>query len=44
MMPTELQVKKVDYMLEMRASGRDKVQDYADKFGVPFYPVKNHGT
>ena len=25
-------------MLEMRASGRDKVQDYADKFGVPFYP------
>ena len=21
----------------MRASGRDKVQDYADKFGVPFY-------
>ncbi|MBS5344063.1 MAG: NADP-specific glutamate dehydrogenase [Clostridium sp.] len=30
--------EKVDYMLEMRASGRDKVQDYADKFGVPFYP------
>ncbi len=29
--------EKVDYMLEMRASGRDKVQDYADKFGVPFY-------
>ena len=24
-------------MLEMRSSGRDKVQDYADKFGVPFY-------
>ena len=21
----------------MRSSGRDKVQDYADKFGVPFY-------
>lgn len=30
--------EKVDYMLEMRASGRDRVQDYADKFGVPFYP------
>ena len=30
--------EKVDYMLEMRAYGRDKVQDYADKFGVPFYP------
>ena len=24
-------------MLEMRASGRNRVQDYADKFGVPFY-------
>lgn len=29
--------EKIDYMLEMRASGRDKVQDYADKFGVPFF-------
>ena len=29
--------EKVDFMLEMRASGRDKVQDYADKFGVPFF-------
>lgn len=29
--------EKAAYMLEMRASGRDKVQDYADKFGVPFY-------
>ena len=25
-------------MLEMRASGRNKVQDYADKFGVQFFP------
>ena len=25
-------------MLEMRASGRDKVQDYADKFGCQFFP------
>ena len=31
---------KVDYMLEMRASGRDRVQDYADKFNVPFYAGK----
>ncbi|MBE6562923.1 MAG: NADP-specific glutamate dehydrogenase [Ruminococcaceae bacterium] len=30
--------EKIDYLLEMRASGRNKVQDYADKFGVPFYP------
>ncbi len=29
--------EKINYMLEMRASCRDKVQDYADKFGVPFY-------
>ncbi|MEG0345849.1 MAG: NADP-specific glutamate dehydrogenase [Erysipelotrichaceae bacterium] len=28
---------KIDYMLEMRSSGRDKVQDYADKYNVPFY-------
>ncbi len=30
--------EKINFMLEMRASGRDKVQDYADKFGVPFFP------
>ena len=29
---------KAAYMLEMRASGRDKVQDYADKFGAKFFP------
>jgi glutamate dehydrogenase (NADP+) len=29
--------EKVDYMLEMRASNRNRVQDYADKFGVPFF-------
>lgn len=32
--------EKAAYMLEMRASGRDKVQDYADKFGVEFYAGK----
>ncbi len=30
--------EKLDYMLEMRASGRNKVKDYADKFGVAFFP------
>ena len=30
--------EKFDYMVEMRASGRDKVQDYADKFGCEFFP------
>ena len=30
--------EKIGFMLQMRSSGRDKVQDYADKFGVPFYP------
>jgi len=30
--------EKINFMLQMRASGRDKVQDYADKFGVPFFP------
>ncbi len=30
--------EKVDYLLEMRSSLRDRVQDYADKFGVEFFP------
>ena len=30
--------EKVNYLLEMRASCRNKVQDYADKFGVEFFP------
>ena len=30
--------EKINFMLQMRASGHDKVQEYADKFGVPFYP------
>ena len=25
-------------MLQMRASGHDKVKEYADKFGVPYFP------
>ncbi len=30
--------EKINYMIEMRNSNRNRVQDYADKFGVPFYP------
>jgi len=29
--------EKVDYLVEMRASCRNRVEDYADKFGVPFF-------
>ena len=29
--------EKVEYLLEMRASCRNRVQDYADRFGVPFF-------
>ncbi|MBQ7038483.1 MAG: NADP-specific glutamate dehydrogenase [Clostridia bacterium] len=32
--------EKINYMLEMRASGHDKVKDYADKFGVPYFEGK----
>ncbi|MCP4625643.1 MAG: glutamate dehydrogenase, partial [bacterium] len=30
--------EKIDYMLQMRISSRDRVQDYAEKFKVDFYP------
>ncbi len=29
--------EKIEYLLEMRNSGRDKAQDYADKFGCKFF-------
>lgn len=32
--------EKIEYMLEMRSSGRDKVKDYADKFKVKFVEGK----
>ncbi len=32
--------EKIDYMLEMRASNNDRVEDYAKKFKVPFYAGK----
>ena len=31
-------MEKVDYLVTMRNSGRNKVKDYADKFGVEFHP------
>ena len=30
--------EKVEYLLEMRNSGRNRMQDYAEKFNVPFFP------
>ncbi len=32
--------EKIAFMLEMRSSGHDKVKDYADKFGVPYFEGK----
>ncbi len=32
--------EKIEYMLTMRASGRNKVQDYADQFGCEFHAGK----
>ncbi len=30
--------EKLDYLIQMRQSGADKVEPYAEKFGVKFYP------
>jgi glutamate dehydrogenase (NADP+) len=30
--------EKIDYMLQIRASGNDRIKDYADKYNVPFFP------
>ena len=30
--------EKIAYLVEMRNSGRNRVQDYAEKFGVEFFP------
>ena len=38
--PDGISGEKIDYMLVMRNSLRDKVKDYADKFGVEFVPGK----
>ncbi|MEA5094737.1 NAD-specific glutamate dehydrogenase [bioreactor metagenome] len=36
--PAGVKGEKEEFMLYMRSSGRDKVQDYAEKFGVEFFP------
>ncbi len=38
--PEGIKGDKVDFMLEMRASNNDRVEDYATKFGVKFFPGK----
>ncbi|AFS77363.1 NADP-specific glutamate dehydrogenase Gdh [Gottschalkia acidurici 9a] len=38
--PDGVSGEKIDYMVEMRLSGRDKVKDYADKFGVEFFEAQ----
>ena len=30
--------EKIDYLLELRASGNDRIKDYADKYGVEYFP------
>ncbi len=32
--------EKIDYMVEMRLSNNDRVEDYAKKYNVPFFPGK----
>ena len=32
--------EKIDFMIEMRANTNGKIQDYADRFGVEFFPGK----
>lgn len=36
--PDGVSGEKIEYLLEMRASCRDRVKDYAEKYGVKFYP------
>ncbi len=36
--PDGISGDKIEYMLQMRASGHDRVEDFADEFGVEFYP------
>jgi glutamate dehydrogenase (NADP+) len=35
-----VQGEKIQFMLEMRATAKDRVQDYSDKFKVEFHPGK----
>lgn len=38
--PDGVRGEKIDYMLTMRRSNRDRVEDYAEKFKVAFHPQK----
>lgn len=38
--PDGVKGEKVEYMLKLRASAKDEVKDYADKFKVEFFPAK----
>jgi glutamate dehydrogenase (NADP+) len=38
--PEGITGEKVDYLLQMRASNNDRVQDYADEYGVEFFAGK----
>ena len=38
--PNGISGEKIDYMLELRASGEDIVAPYAEKYGVQFFPGK----
>ncbi|MDL2224032.1 NADP-specific glutamate dehydrogenase [Bacteroidales bacterium OttesenSCG-928-M06] len=38
--PDGISGEKIDYMLELRASGEDIVEPYAKKYGVEFFPGK----
>ena len=38
--PNGVRGEKIDFMLKLRSSANDRVQDYADKFKVEFYPGK----
>ncbi|BEP27940.1 NADP-specific glutamate dehydrogenase [Helicovermis profundi] len=35
--PNGVSGDKIDYLLELRASGNDRIKDYADKYGVEFF-------
>ena len=38
--PDGIKGEKVDYLLKLRASNKDAVEDYSKKFGVEFFPGK----
>lgn len=38
--PDGVKGEKIEYMLKLRASAKDEVKDYADKFKVEFFPTK----